>query len=195
MVPNFFLTNEIEIKARPEYNKSVVYIKKISNPKQSLLTHWNSIKSGSDWKILEEFGLKLLSYLSEKNKVLAFRNLKREGNETDGIICINSTLYGKRIVLEAKCYDKVTSTHVDQLKGRMEDHNIKLGFLLTNGKLTAKHGAMSSIARKNSKGINIIVPLQGQHILDFLQSNQDTKDFLEEKISIATTDVQSLKLD
>ena len=172
-----------------------MHINKISNPKRSLLIHWNSIKSGADWKILEAFGLKLLSYLSGKNKVLAFRNLRREGNETDAIVCINSTLYGKLIALEAKCYAKVTSTHVDQLKGRMEDYNIKIGFLLTNGKLTTKQGALSSIARKNNKGKNIIVPLQGQHILKFLQSSQNPLEFLEEMISIANVDVQSLKLD
>ncbi|MFQ5978095.1 MAG: hypothetical protein ACE5OZ_08205 [Candidatus Heimdallarchaeota archaeon] len=88
-------------------------------------------------------------------------------------------------MIEAKNRKDPNPRDLDQISGRMEQLNIKLGFLVTKYALTGKNGMLESIQYRNQQGKRIIVPLQSHHIEKFFLQEKSTKDFLLKMINTA----------
>lgn len=140
-----------------------------------------------DWGRMEEFAFLLVSHINKESEVPFFPNLRKRGNEIDAVICVNHPIWGDDILIEAKNRKKSSPRDVDQILGRMILLNCKYGFLVTKVRMSGKEGQLETIQDINSKGNQIIVPLQGEHIDEFFKSNDSTKNFLENMINIART--------
>jgi hypothetical protein len=159
-------------------------IKKQQDHKRDLKDLWQEIQTSEDWKKLEEFSFVFISHLSDEMKVTYFSNLKDSGNETDSIICLKDSQWGD-VLVEAKNRRKPEPRDIDQIRGRLQDKKIYLGFLVSKYRLTGKNGQISAIRSINKDGKNLIVPLQGFHIDGFFASDESTKDFLFKMIKIS----------
>lgn len=154
---------------------------------------WETILTGKDWKIFEDFSCMLISHLSDELELICFPDLKSKERQVDAIICLGKSYTSPDVLIEAKNRDETDTACIDQLESGMLRFNVKTGFLVSKSRIATTQIERIKLINKNDKDF-LIVPVQGPHIEEFFRSDQSTKEFLLKLIKSAKYNIEKLAI-